>query len=502
MKGVNEYKKKTDNISNYKIVFFLFLCSFFLIMTVPGLSMALTIPDTGQTGSYTAIFGEDSDYTISPPSYTNNGNGTITDNVTNLMWQQNDDGEQKTWYQADNYCNSLTLGNKSDWRLPSFKELQNIKHYNYDPRIHPSYFPSIKPFSAYWSSTNLAGDTTRAWLTPFNTNSDTQISKNGIAHVLCVRGTQDPNPDFTNNNDGTVTDNNTNLMWQREDNNSRVPWEQAIMYCENLVLEDYSDWRLANVKELFSIVDNTRWGPAIDSTYFPGTEITGAYWSSTANASDARYAWAVHFNPGQVNALTSKTLDTAWIRCVRGESLIDNDGDGYSPDTDCDDFNPNVNPGATEVCNGIDDNCLNGIDETGNALCDDGLYCNGAEICGGVGGCRAGTPPSCDNGFYCDGVETCNETTDSCNSGTPIDCNDGVSCTIDTCDENIDLCVYLADDTICNDEDICNGEETCDAVNDCQAGIPPDSDETEQPTVMITVLLIPTKPSQGFVAVE
>jgi hypothetical protein len=53
----------------------------------------ILIPDTGQTTSYTSTYGEDSDYIINPPSYTDNGDGTITDKTTGLMWQKTDGGE-------------------------------------------------------------------------------------------------------------------------------------------------------------------------------------------------------------------------------------------------------------------------------------------------------------------------------------------------------------------------------------------------------------------------
>ena len=73
------------------------------------------LPDTGQTASYTTTFGEDNDYAINTPSFTNNNNGTITDNVTGLMWQQGDSGEL-TIENGTIYCDNLVLGGFSDWR--------------------------------------------------------------------------------------------------------------------------------------------------------------------------------------------------------------------------------------------------------------------------------------------------------------------------------------------------------------------------------------------------
>ena len=76
------------------------------------------LPDTGQTQSFTNTFGEDSDYTLHPPFFIVNGDGTVTDTVTGLMWQQTDGGEM-TVEAAETYCASLMLGGYDDWRLPT-----------------------------------------------------------------------------------------------------------------------------------------------------------------------------------------------------------------------------------------------------------------------------------------------------------------------------------------------------------------------------------------------
>lgn len=132
-------------------------------------------------------------------------------------------------------------------------------------------------------------------------------------------------------------------------------------------------------------------------------------------------------------------------------------------------------------------------------VCDDGLFCNGAEICEPTtGACVSGTPVDCDDGVactndacdesadqcvsapddsvcgdgaYCNGVETC-DPTGGCQAGTPVDCADGVACTSDVCDEALDQCVQTSDDAACSDGAYCNGVETCDPINDCQPGTP------------------------------
>jgi len=138
---------------------------------------------------------------------------------------------------------------------------------------------------------------------------------------------------------------------------------------------------------------------------------------------------------------------------------------GCSIDADCD--NGSYCDGA-EVCNA-------GTCEAGTPpVCeDDGLFCNGAEACNEATDSCAGTPPVCDDALYCNGAETCNETTDQCDDGTAPNPDDGVGCTDDSCNETTDLIDNLPNNGICDDGLFCTGDETCDVVNDCQPGSDP-----------------------------
>ena len=123
---------------------------------------------------------------------------------------------------------------------------------------------------------------------------------------------------YIDNGDGTVTDNGTGLMWQQATaqgiTSGAYTWEQALDYCENLILNNdrlwtsgtanasgakYDDWRLPTAKELASLVDTTRYNPAINTLYFPVT-VASEYWSSTTGANDFSYAWLVDFLYGHV----------------------------------------------------------------------------------------------------------------------------------------------------------------------------------------------------------
>ncbi len=107
-----------------------------------------------------------------------------------------------------------------------------------------------------------------------------------------------PEGRFTDNGAGTVTDTCTGLMWQKDTGNdgNRLAWCDALAYCENLELADHDDWRLPNVRELQSIVDYGRFGPAIDPVF---GALSSWYWSSTSHGGGGRDGgWSVNFSDG------------------------------------------------------------------------------------------------------------------------------------------------------------------------------------------------------------
>jgi hypothetical protein len=121
---------------------------------------------------------------------------------------------------------------------------------------------------------------------------------------------------YTDNGDGTVTDNVTWLMWQQAVPTRTYTWAQALAYCPTLTLAGHSDWRLPSVIELSSIVDQGQSYPSINSTYFPSTP-SDYFWTASASplAGSPSYAWLVDFGHGYARAIGVSLMSL--VRCVR-----------------------------------------------------------------------------------------------------------------------------------------------------------------------------------------
>jgi hypothetical protein len=309
-----------------------------LLYMLPSIALAtFKLPDTGQTTCYDtsgnvincAGAGQDGSYSINPMSYTDNSDGTVTDYNTGLTWQKQDDGKSYNWYQASgtyyvsnypssqNVCESLNLGGHTDWRLPTEKELGNIVDYSVPypgPTIKSTVFPNTQS-SFYWSSTVYV-EGPSAWIVDFARGGSGSVSESNSYYVRCVRGGQSSQM-LVDNGDSTVTDNNTGLMWQQGEPGN-MSWGNALSYCQGLSLINHADWRLPNIRELESLVDDTRRVPAINTSFFPNA-YASSYWSSTTSSSDPSGAWYVGFSGGAA-AVSVKDNDGIYVRCVRGES--------------------------------------------------------------------------------------------------------------------------------------------------------------------------------------
>jgi formylglycine-generating enzyme required for sulfatase activity len=289
------------------------------------------LPDTGQNVSYTTIAGEDADYVINPMSFTNNGNATITDNNTGLIWQKTDGGEM-TFEKAITYCDTLTLGGFTDWRLPTAIELFSIHFFESNkPALNTTYFTST-PAEYWWSSEKQAGDASVIWLTNagggVGNHAKTESKSAGGTRLIHVRAVRNPITTtftvehFTDNGDGTVKDNFTGLTWQKTSSTSPMTWETALAYSKTISLGGKLDWRLPNIKELQSLNDVSRMKPSINKTYFPSIVSSAFYWSSTSQYKTSAIAWDMNTDYGVVT-YEEKTL-SRYVILVRGG--LDNSG--------------------------------------------------------------------------------------------------------------------------------------------------------------------------------
>lgn len=320
-------------------------------------SQTYRIVDSGQSACYdnngqitcpeaTGLFaGQDGNYQGVQAAYQDNGDGTVTDLNTGLMWQQ-DPGEKMTYEQAVAGASSLSLGGYNDWRLPTIKELYSLILFDgTDVSACPGGTCTATPFidtryfdfeygdtasgervidSQFATSTKYVSTTMNGADTVFGVNfADGRIKGYGtgpmpgqstgkLFYVLYVRG----NPSygvnsFTDNGDGTVSDAATGLMWTQADSGTGMNWSGALAYCEGSSSFGYDDWRLPNAKELHSIVDYTRSPSTTNSAaidpVFASTTITAEggtldypfYWTSTTHAtSSGKGDFAVYISFG------------------------------------------------------------------------------------------------------------------------------------------------------------------------------------------------------------
>ncbi|HVV49218.1 MAG TPA: DUF1566 domain-containing protein [Polyangia bacterium] len=119
--------------------------------------------------------------------YHDNGDGTVTDSITGLMWQQAVSAMNYPLSSAVSYCTSLTLGNHSDWRVPSLVELLSIVDFDSSsPAINTIAFPSTPPADSFLSSTLVGGSATQVGSVFFG-NGTTTTLEGTLGDVRCVR---------------------------------------------------------------------------------------------------------------------------------------------------------------------------------------------------------------------------------------------------------------------------------------------------------------------------
>ena len=301
-----------------------------------GGNSTYSMVDTGQVKCYNdqteiscpeegeAYYGQDGTYSSNQLAYVDNGDGTITDLNTGLMWIQ-DPGDKMTYYDAIASANSYSFAGYNDWRVPTIKELYSLMDFSgihggitgVEPFIDTDYFvfeygdTSIgeREIDSQWVTTSVyEASVMDGQECFFGVNfADGRIKCYGTSSgrieklyfLRLVRGGDSfVDNQYVSNGNGTLTDQSTGLVWQQADSGEGMDWGDALDYCESLNLAGQDDWRLPNAKELQYIIDYTRSpdttnSAAIDPIFSVSGIVNEAgqndfpfYWTSTTHISN------------------------------------------------------------------------------------------------------------------------------------------------------------------------------------------------------------------------
>lgn len=272
--------------------------------------------------------------------FTDNGDGTVTDSKTNLVWQKCSMGQDAKscggqaagghWYGAEQYCANLKLAGRT-WRLPSHNDLASIRTSGPKPKIDQKAFPGT-PATWYWTSTtNSASEATSV---SFKCTGFIKTARVRSRAIRCVSSSPS-NPSepikpsepsvtpksFIDNGNGTLTDSKDNLVWQKcskgQDaktcghNAELTNWDNADEYCGKLTLAGRK-WRLPSKEEMVSILYKGG-RTMIDQRAFPRTPAAW-YWTSTTYPASSSDVFSISFNYG--NLVSSRKTSLSYVRCV------------------------------------------------------------------------------------------------------------------------------------------------------------------------------------------
>ncbi len=339
--------------------------------------------DLGATIVCGVLFnGQDAEHSGNTPSYSDNGDGTTTDNNTGLMWSAvtiND----VDYDDAVAAATSSNYAGYTDWRVPTIKELYSLMDFSGAtgsgspssssvpadavPFIDTTYFDHsyASTGSRYIDSQYLT--TTLYVDLLFDDDDDATDGQQGFfgvnfadgrikgyetltnpgqqgKNLRMVRGTEAFVNDFVDNGDMTLTDIATGLMWMQQDSGSfagtagtqgdgSVDWPEALSWCEGLTHAGYSDWRLPNAKELQSIVDYSKAPDITGTAAIDGIFVTTSildpegdvdypmFWTSTTHVEgDATKSVYIAFGEaqGRFNTTTQVTGATEPLLDVHG----------------------------------------------------------------------------------------------------------------------------------------------------------------------------------------
>ncbi|MCM8780542.1 MAG: DUF1566 domain-containing protein [Candidatus Omnitrophica bacterium] len=302
------------------------------------------------------LWGQNGCFVINPMSFTKLGNRAkvlpdsatysdgyrmVLDNNTGLIWEIKSPkktdinylGDRYTWEEAKGYVKLLNrkkYAGFSDWRLPNKDELRSIVDYSRtNPAIDNWYFPDCQ-CDFYWTSVSYNMQRPFVWVIFFGLGSGICCTPTSKRCVRAVRGGYNKDfgkiktARFQDNQDGTITDRLTGLMWQKAEN-ERMDWYSALKSCKDMRLGRYKDWRLPNIKELNTILNldyTDGWWYYKD--FFPAEGLKPPllhYFSSTPY--QGIYVWVTNFCFGYDGYYASKNAKLLFraVRNINQDSI-------------------------------------------------------------------------------------------------------------------------------------------------------------------------------------
>jgi hypothetical protein len=261
-----------------------------------------------------AFFGQDGTYRLNVPTYVATAS-TLTDEITELVWQLAPPLEPLTQAEAETYCEELELAGETDWRLPTRREYVSLL----DEGKGAGYaLPAAIPFS----STGTCWTSSESGVTPglFFVVNDEEGTWNVVVEespyaARCVRGAALDAALETGA--GVVTDTGSSLTWhETEEAAEPRTWQEALEYCEALSVAGKDDWRLPNIKELATLVDESVMAAPVLAAAF-GSEAARKYWSSTPAGQFLTDQAVLGLDTDFGSSVSIDMNETSAARCVR-----------------------------------------------------------------------------------------------------------------------------------------------------------------------------------------
>lgn len=242
----------------------------------------------------TGFHGQDAEYLGLSPTFLPDVMNQVKEVSTGSSWWTIPT-PNKSFKDAQAVCAGLGGG----YRLPTRLELWTIIEHNQigDTLLDENIFKGIQPGQA-WTSTpyvHLGHPDTDHWVIDLCSKCPTSSRAIGLhesngATVLCVNGNEVKNGPFTDQANGTLLDETTRLVWMAQVNTMNgFSWQEALDYCESSFFLQKTDWRLPTIKELQTIMDETKTG---DTSLYGGFMIGNnqpMLWSSTPDWTGARF---------------------------------------------------------------------------------------------------------------------------------------------------------------------------------------------------------------------